>query len=66
MRSNSRAGTFGFWICSAKACGWESRLMASAIGTLRRPIEMTRRGHGASSGKLEATERRSRDGGTRS
>src|SRR5262245_19536892 len=61
MRSNSRAGTFGFWICSAKACGWESLLIASAIGTLRRPIETMRRGHGGSSGKLDSTERRSRE-----
>ena len=65
-RSNSLAGTFGFWMCSAKACGCDSRLMASAIGTLRRPMEMIRRGQGASSVSLAATQRSSRAGGNRS
>ena len=39
--------------------------MASAIGTLRRPMEMMSRGQGASSFSLEATERSSRAGGNK-
>ena len=35
---------------------------ASAMGTLRRPMEMMRRGQGGASGSLEVTERSRRDG----
>ena len=45
--------------------GWESRLMARAIGTLRRPMEMMSRGQGASSFSFEVTELRRRAGGKR-
>ena len=61
IRSKRPAGTFGFWMWRPKA--WAMRLMASAMGTLLRPMEMTRRGHGAASGSFALTARNSRAGG---
>ncbi len=55
IRSKRPAGTFGFWMWRPKALAM--RLMASAMGTLLRPMEMTRRGHGAASGSFALTAR---------
>src|ERR1700730_11851424 len=61
-RPKSSGGTLGFWMWRPKAEA--ARLIASAMGTLRLPMEMTRRGQGGASGLLDSTERRRRSGGT--